>query len=607
MGDVSGFGGTLFNASGSGRGAVVSSFKDLVLSADKTIDITGPLSDGWDVELYLNNQLIGFRRKGAGGRYAFANIPVNYGLNDFKVVFYGPYGEVRTESKRYYSGTSPVRRGQFGYTLNAYQRNRHLIEENEPPSWDSDKAILDFTGYYGLNDYLTLMGGGTQTPDARDTETQRFATAGLQLIFAGASFQYNAMLNADTRRTGHHFEMQGNVHIGDIFARYDYFDGLQSPLSFYNGAFLKESFEGRLTGNIPVVNLPYFASYREYGNYDGLKSREVNARLSPNFMRYYNFTAENIWYRDPFVTTDDVSVMLQAQYGDLGLHAKARYRIDPASYLHGVGAQVDYRWTKSQYVQANWEHDCRSHYSAADDIDTFSLSVGKIFPIGGFTLSFSADTDRNAAVSLRYNISLGKKPDRAETFNNAETRMSRRAAVYVKATDERDNPLPQLNMSVSGRPDILTTDDAGEALIPDIEPYEKIVLNVHTESLNDITLTPAFETKKLVLRPGTIRPIAVPFTHTGGFEGQLSGDGGLYRYQVAMVKDRREVVATKTPNADGTFVFDALPFGTYDLVVIDARERYVRQQEITIAAPFFSLSDPIPTDPAPRGRAPPGA
>ncbi len=96
-GDIVSAGNNLFYNGVAGRGILLSSFKDLVISADKTIDITGPMAAGWNAELHLNNQLIGFRQSGIDGRYEFKNIPVNYGLNDFKVVLYGPYGEVREE------------------------------------------------------------------------------------------------------------------------------------------------------------------------------------------------------------------------------------------------------------------------------------------------------------------------------------------------------------------------------------------------------------------------------------------------------------------------------------------------------------------------------
>ena len=163
VGDISGLSSSYFADASYGRGAAVSSFKNLVMSANKTIDITGPLLDGWQVELYWNEQLVGYRQNGVNGQYNFPNMPVSYGLNTFKLVFYGPYGETRTEYERYYSGTSPVKKGEFGYTAAAYQPYRYLIEDNEPFEYEGKETpIIDLTGYYGATDNLTLMGGFTQ-------------------------------------------------------------------------------------------------------------------------------------------------------------------------------------------------------------------------------------------------------------------------------------------------------------------------------------------------------------------------------------------------------------------------------------------------------------
>ena len=90
VGDISGLSSSYFADASYGRGAAVSSFKNLVMSANKTIDITGPLLDGWQVELYWNEQLVGYRQNGVNGQYNFPNMPVSYGLNTFKLVFYGP-------------------------------------------------------------------------------------------------------------------------------------------------------------------------------------------------------------------------------------------------------------------------------------------------------------------------------------------------------------------------------------------------------------------------------------------------------------------------------------------------------------------------------------
>lgn len=592
-GDVSGFNSTLFNNSANGRGMYASSFKDLVLSADKTIDINGPLSDGWNVELYLNDQLIGFRQAGINGRYQFSNIPVNYGQNKFKLVFYGPYGEIQTEERDYYSGTSPVKSGEFGYNINAYQKDRFLFEENEPFVNPSNKATLDFTGYYGLNDYVTLISGLTQTANIVDDETQNFGTTGVQFVFSGASFQYNTLYGFENQTTGHHFDVQGDVGFGNIFARYDYYGDLQAPIAFYNNEYLKEVGEVRLTGFMPWFNLPYYLSYLENVALSGDKTKEIHSRISPNFMRYYNFTLENIWTENKYGNYDDIILLLQAQYDKLGIHSQVKYRLSPDAYIYSFGQQVDYRWTKKTFFQANWDHDCRSQYSDQSDLDTISISAGHLFPIGGLTLSLSADTDNNATIALTYNMSFGKVPDRAKVFTSAQASMTERASLYAKAVDENNNPIKDTKLVVTGLQDPVITDKNGEALITDIEPYQKTILSIDTKSVEDVALIPEFESKKLVLRPGTVLPITIQFAHKGGFEGFISGANNLDRYKISLINSKGEKISSKTPEADGSFIFDGINYGKYKALVTDDKNQQVKEIDINLNQAFYSMEKPI--------------
>lgn len=592
-GDVTGFNSTLFNNGANGRGAYASSFKDLVTSADKTIDINGPLSDGWDVELYLNDQLIGFRQAGINGRYQFSNVPVNYGLNAFKLVFYGPYGEVQTEERNYYSGTSPVKTGEFGYNINAYQKDHYLFEKNEPYINPSNKPTLDFTGYYGINDNMTLIGGITETADVVTDEAQKFGNAGMQLIFQGASFQYNSMYNFENTKLGHHFDVQGDVYIGNIFARYDYYGGIHSPISYYNDEYLKDLVEIRLSGYIPWASLPYYTSYQESNSEDGDKLQEARLRLSPNFMRYYNMTVEDIWQKDKFGTNNDALLLLQAQFDKLGLHSQARYRLSPDSYLHSLNQQIDYRWNKRTYFQANWERDCRSQYSDMGDLDTFSISAGRLFPIGGLTLTLSADTDKDANMFLTYNISFGKVPDEPRIFADAQSHMSERSAIFAKVVDETGKPMPGTRLSVTGLQEPVVTNEKGEVLINDLEPYQKTQLTVDTSSVEDIALVPEFETKKLVLRPGTVLPMTITFAHKAGLEGFISGNGNLYDYKIMLANSKGKVVASKTPEADGSFIFDDINYGKYEIWVVDTQKKVLKKEKITLNNDFHSLKNPI--------------
>ena len=63
-----------------------------------TTAISGTAFPGWEVELYRSNHFIGFREIGDDGFYSFDNVELFLSNNNFKLLFYGPQGEVREET-----------------------------------------------------------------------------------------------------------------------------------------------------------------------------------------------------------------------------------------------------------------------------------------------------------------------------------------------------------------------------------------------------------------------------------------------------------------------------------------------------------------------------
>lgn len=604
MGDITGYNTGYFARGSSGRGIMASSFKDLVMSADKTIDINGPLQDGWEVELYLNNQLIGFRQGAQMGRYEFPNIPVSYGLNDFRLVFYGPYGEVKTEDRRYYSGTSPVKTGEFGYVANVYQPNRYLFEENESYTSDSDKVTADFVGYYGFSDNLTGIAGYTATPDAVDENLLRhFGMVGAQAIMKGASFQYNMGYDLENAETDHHFEVQGDVYVGNILARYEYYGDIESPVAYQYGGYLKDLFEGRLTGVIAGINLPYYLSYKKTQDHQNNENESVSVRLSPNFKGRYNFTIEDLWESNSWYqnkSTNDVSIMLQTYYDRLTMSVNTAYRTHPDEYWKEFGARVYYRWNKNTYFNAMWRHDFRSKYlDNQDDLDTFSLSGSRLFPIGGLSLDMSYDTDKNFSVGMRYNISFGRKGDRNSIFADAQTKLSERGTIFAKAIDENGNALSGISIFVNGLEAPVVTDEKGEAVLTDLQAYERVIVSVDPESVDDVSLTPLYEVQKRVLRPGAVLPLTIPFVHRGAFEGQLTQDAErpqLLGYKIEAVNVKDNTVYETYSDVEGFFILDGVAYGTYNVNVYREDDLVKTMENIKLddVAYFFEESIEIP-------------
>ncbi|MCL2469611.1 MAG: hypothetical protein FWF24_05210 [Alphaproteobacteria bacterium] len=565
IGDIRGFGTTFFTQTGSGRGFYASSFKDLVMAADKTIDITGPLATGWEVELYDHGALIGFRQTSTTGRYEFLSVPVSFGQNTFSLVFYGPYGETYTEDRQYYAGTSPVKTGEFGYQTNLYQQDRYLIEDNEPLVSNTNIPVFNATGYYGITDNISAIFGYESTPDAENNRVNRqFATVGSQFVFSGASLQYNFLYDLESGKTGHNFEAQGDVRIGDLFARYVMYNDLRAPSS-YRGEYLTSFFEGRFSSNLPWVNMPYYVSYQHGKLESGDSTDSVTARLSSTVWQNYHFTLENRYERLLWNETNDVSVLFQTQFGRLGTRGKIRYRTLPESELNNIGLRADYRWDRHTYFTATWDWDFVKNQR---DVNRFSVSGARIFPFGGLTLQAAADTNRNISVVLGYNIGFGHTEK--GLFADATNMLSERATISAFVEDEHGNPIPDVMVMVNGAHTKAVTDERGEAIITDIEPYQKSIVTIDKETVGDVVLQPVLDEQKLVLRPGVVTEVRIPFVHKGAIEGQLTQNiekPRLMGYTVkAQNKDGDTILETHT-DADGLFILDSLDFGTYDLKI----------------------------------------
>ncbi len=596
VGDISGVGQSYFTNASYGRGVAVSSFKNLVMSADKTIDLTGPLTPGWEVELYWNEQLIGFRQGGTNGEYSFPDVPVSYGLNTFKLVFYGPYGETRTEYERYYSGTSPVKTGEFGYNISAYQPYRYLIEDNREFKYEgSDTPIIDSTVYYGATDKLTLMGGFTQTPDAVDSyETQHFGMAGAQVALSGSSIQYNLEQNLDTERFGHHLEWQGDVYIGNIYAGYDKYNGIHSPVSYYGYEYLEEQYEARLSGVLPY-SIPYYLSYRTGTLESGNEPFEnISARISRQLMGGFNVSLEDNWYR--YGGTRGVYNTLRAGvykwWNQYTLQSYLTYRTNPDPEFTEILTRLDWRTGRNTYVSGQWTRNM------LNDMDYFSVSGGHVYPFGGLTATLETDRNFNLSAYLTYNISFAREPENLSVIANSNSKLSSSGTIYAKVRDEEGNPIEGIGLNANGLEKTVYTDENGVAILADLQTYEKTILSADMETLIDVSLYPENEYKKVVLRPGTIKTVEYNFIHKGAVEGKIANPEGkrLFGYQVAAVdKDANEIAVTFA-DMDGYFILDGIPYGTYSIILSKDGKTLTELYDVKIDDVAVYIEDEITVD-----------
>ncbi len=100
------------------------------LTAPASFDRTtfrGELPDGWDAELYRNDQLIGYVQSRGDGRYEFLDVALLYGQNRFEVVLYGPQGQIRRDVKMIPVGLDSIPPRETYYWAAVQDAGRDLI------------------------------------------------------------------------------------------------------------------------------------------------------------------------------------------------------------------------------------------------------------------------------------------------------------------------------------------------------------------------------------------------------------------------------------------------------------------------------------------------
>src|SRR6202008_155187 len=131
---------TLGARSAAGRGGAITSEPLERASVFDRTDLRGELPLGYQVELYVNEVLRGSQLQPVQGRYEFLGVPLAYGLNTIRLVFYGPRGERREDVRRINVGGGELARGQTTYSFGAVQEGRNLLQVGRSADTSNDQA-----------------------------------------------------------------------------------------------------------------------------------------------------------------------------------------------------------------------------------------------------------------------------------------------------------------------------------------------------------------------------------------------------------------------------------------------------------------------------------
>lgn len=581
-----------------GRGVQVSSFDLDRLEQTNRVTLRGELGAGWEVELYRNGELIDFQtdQTVGNGRYEFSSVPTVSGLNEFRLVFFGPQGQKREQVERFFVTPELAEPQRSSFRLAFNQRNRDLIsvdtERSDQPDDGENRFV--FQGEHGLSETLSVSGGVASL--SVDGKRHNYALAGLQSTHFGALGQLDLAVE-----DGGGFALGGSVQtrIGSwsFFGEQNWYENFHSELTD-NGSVsghLRSRTTVRVNGHLPDIGFgyqPLSASVIHEQSEAGESQTGFFGRLSA-VVRPFDFSlSSETRLREDQDTTSNARLLIGTLLGDFRLRGEVDYDIAPTSELDQVILSADWQLDDRFGARVGLRHD-----GGDEELTTASGGFNHRFDSFTLGLSMEADSDGDYNGLLGLSFSLGHDPA-ADSLAMRARPFAQRGAVSAQVFLDRDNdgvfgPEDEAigNAGFSGPrvPREATTADDGGAFIVGLEPYREVEIGLDEATLEDPFWAAGRPPLRVVTRPGTTTRLQFPVIETGEVDGLVllragsqagigpdQSNAGLSRQSAAdgkaasglrvyLIDEDERVVAETVSAYDGYFFIDRVPYGRYRL------------------------------------------
>jgi hypothetical protein len=573
LGDVSTNSTALGIQTTTGRGAFVTN-RPLNRSAnfDRTT-FRGELPDGWDAELYRNDQLIGYVQSRGDGRYEFLDVALLYGQNRFEVVLYGPQGQIRRDVKMIPVGLDSIPPRETYYWAAVQDAGSDLIDLSNMES----SEYTGLRGGFGLErgiDARTSVAGSWFTSMLRGRR-QHYLEGSVRRAIGPTLVELAA---AGNMAGGYALRGQVLAQVGETL--------ISGESAWLMGNYQSERYDRdlRRLNSLSVDHsfkfgrryLPVRAEIRHSSRIDGTSRLEVGSRLSFN-INQINASAELEWVKDrsPNGTNPparlDASLRLSGRVGGLRLRGEAQFGLTGDSGFRE--SKITGEWRAGE--KSDWRVEVG--YSASNSRGRLALGHTRRFKHFALTGQVEAASDGSVAGGLNLAFSLGPNPHKGGIRVASEKLASSGQAFAIVFQDENADGIRQPNEPVQKEVELTAgltakgapTDAEGRTVIDGLQPYESVLIGIDASSLPDPFVQPATSGVVVTPRPGVPVIIELPLVSAGEISGNLQREGGkiLSGVDIELIDKSGRVVKTTRSEYDGFFLFEFVPYGSYQLRV----------------------------------------
>ncbi len=566
-----------------GRGFEVSSYPLNQPDEFDRVSLRGDLLLGWEVELYRNGVLLDFQQSRDDGRYEFEDVPVLFGRNDFKLIFYGPQGQRREVLKEIFVGADLAKPGDKRFRLAVNQQDEDLVTvSSDDEDEEEEEGEVRVIGQYDIGIADGWSAGGAFYSLPLDDERQNYAGLNLRGSLEDIAGRLDVAADQDGGFAAG-VSAQGLAGPINLSVRHDqFFDFASERSEESEDELLSSSSVVRADAIVPIgesLHLPISLSAEYDRLEEGGSELELSNRISTAYRR---FTASNTldytWrfggdFEDD--QTADGSLLLNYYMRPFVLRGELNYELVPEADLQSALASLDW----------DLDEDTTALFGIEYDIDDsqveFAASINRDF--GFLTLGGAAEvsSEGDYLVGLTMNISLGRDP-RSGTVQVTSDHLAREGALAARIFvdenvngefDDGDRLVEGAQVTSDRRAMDVKTGTDGTAIISELTVYEPADVRIDERSIDDPYLIPGSEGVSVMVRPGALVDHDFPLVRTGEIDGTvwLARPGGGVReigdVVLELVNEAGEVVRTARSEFDGFYLFEFVPVGHYRIRV----------------------------------------
>ncbi|MEM6811024.1 MAG: SdrD B-like domain-containing protein [Pseudomonadota bacterium] len=575
-GDVSIQNRDLVSSNTRGRGLTFSTDKNRSGNFD-TVTIEGIGIPGYEVELYLNNQLIDFTEIDDSGIYEFEDVNIFFGNNVIRTVLYGPQGQLEERVESYFFGSNMLRPGEYSLSGGILDQNQDLIPIDERDDARLEGLNANLFGAYGVNQRLTAFASASTIKDRSadlgedDVSRQYISIGGITTLptgfLQGEIYQELSGGTAAELRTGASFKGFNFNFRGALFSDFE------SPEADNGDRKKVTELEGNIIKN---YRIPFGSGRSEISadyleREDGTEVTNVSYRQTARIKS--TSLANNI--RANFVDgnrTTNGSFSTTTRLDRFRLRNAISYNVDPEFDVTNFNTELRYGNINDLSAALRFSR------SFSANTNNISLQLVKDFKkfLGSVETNFSSEF--GTSVFARASASFGPyNQDGSYMMTSNPLRSASPISAFVfRDVDydgeftEVDEPIENARIEIDRRiPKERTNEDGYVAKINAGAQRRFVNVGVSKTSIEDPYLEPAVDGYSVYPRPGVRQAVVLPLIDTGAIDGTFrwANDGkGLGGLEIQLMNENGDIVLETTTAPDGYYTFEKIPPGAYRIV-----------------------------------------